>query len=110
MTETPDAVSLRTTANSTSISASVKIADGSSRISTLAFPASALAIETCCCSAIDKVPTGTVAYLPGSPSSSSNSVTLAFCAAQSTRGPLRISRPVKMFSETVSSENSCGSW
>ena len=110
MTDTPDAVSRRTTANSTSISASVRIAEGSSRISTLALPASALAIETCCCSAIDRSPTGTVAYLAGRPSSSSSSTTLAFWAAQSTRPPLRISRPVKMFSETVSSANSCGSW
>ena len=46
----------------------------------------------------------------GRPSSSSSSTTLAFCAAQSTRPPLRISRPMKMFSETVSSGNSCGSW
>ena len=55
MTETPDAVSRRTTVNSTSISASVRMADGSSRISTVASPASALAIETCCCSAMDSV-------------------------------------------------------
>ena len=55
MTATPDAVSLRTTANSTSISASVRMADGSSRMSTVASPASALAIDTCCCSAIDSV-------------------------------------------------------
>ncbi len=109
MTDTPAAVSLRTTANSTSISASVKMADGSSRISTLALPANAFAIDTCCCSAMDNVPTGTVAYFPGSPSSSSSSTTLSFCADQSTRPPLRISRPVKMFSDTVSSENSCGS-
>ena len=61
MTDTPDSVRRRTTPNSTSISASVRIADGSSRISTFASPASALAMETCCCSAIDSVPTGTVA-------------------------------------------------
>ena len=35
---------------------------------------------------------------------------MAFCSAQAIRPPLRISRPVKMFSETVSSGNSCGSW
>jgi len=32
-------------------------AEGSSRINTLALAANALAIETCCCSAMDKVPT-----------------------------------------------------
>ena len=61
MTATPASVSLRTTANSTSISASVRIADGSSRMSTLASPASDLAIDTCCCAAMDSSPTGTVA-------------------------------------------------
>ena len=61
MTATPDAVSRRTTSNSTSISASVRMADGSSRISTLASPASAFAMDTCCCSAMDSDPTGTVA-------------------------------------------------
>ena len=110
MTETPVAVSRRTTPNSTSISESVRIADGSSRISTRASPASAFAIETCCCSAMDSVPTGTVAYRAGSPSSSSSSTTLAFCSAQAIRPPLRSSRPVKMFSDTVSSGNSWGSW
>ena len=35
---------------------------------------------------------------------------MAFCSAQAIRPPRRISRPVKMFSETVSSANSCGSW
>ena len=61
MTDTPDSVSRRTTPNSTSISASVRIADGSSRIRILALPASALAMETCCCSAIDRSPTVAVA-------------------------------------------------
>ena len=61
MTDTPDSVSRRTTPKSTSISVSVRIADGSSRISTVASPARAFAIETCCCSAIERSPTGTVA-------------------------------------------------
>ena len=49
------------TAKSTSISESVRIADGSSRMSTEASPASALAIETCCCWAIERLPTTSVA-------------------------------------------------
>ena len=57
------------TPNSTSISASVRIADGSSRMSIPASPASALAIDTCCCSAIDRSPTAPVAYRAGRPSS-----------------------------------------
>ena len=52
---------------------------------------------------------GTVAYFAGSPRSSSSSTTLAFWAGQFTRPPLRISRPVKMFSDTVNSAKSCGS-
>ena len=63
--------SCRTTPNSTWISVSVRIADGSSRMSTRASPASALAIETCCCSAIDSSLTATVAYRAGRPISSS---------------------------------------
>ena len=110
MIETPEAVSRRTTPNSTWISVSVRIADGSSRMSTRASPASALAIETCCCSAIDSSLTATVAYRAGRPISSSSSTTLAFCAAQSTRPRRVISRPVKTFSATVRSGNSCGSW
>ena len=110
MIATPASLSRRTTLNSTSISASVRMAEGSSRMRTFASPASALAIDTCCCSAIDSSPTGTVAYRPGRPSSSSSSTTLAFCSAQSTRPRRRISRPMKMFSETVSSGNSWGSW
>ena len=61
MTDTPDSVSRRTTPNKTSISASVRIAEGSSRIRMLASPASALAMETCCCSAMERSPTGAVA-------------------------------------------------
>ena len=61
MTDTPDSVSRRTTPNRTSISASVRMADGSSRIRMLASPAKALAIDTCCCSAIDRSPTTAVA-------------------------------------------------
>ena len=61
MTATPAAVSLRTTVKSTSISASVRMAEGSSRISTFASPARDLAIDTCCCAAIESAPTGTVA-------------------------------------------------
>ena len=110
MTDTPVEVSRRTTPNSTWISASVRMALGSSRISTFALPARALAMETCCCSAIDREPTTAVAYRPGSPISSRSSTTRSFWARQSMRPPVLISRPVKMFSLTVSSLNSCGSW
>ena len=61
MIATPEAASRRTTPNSTSISVSVRIAEGSSRMSTLASPTRALAMETCCCSAMDSSLTGTVA-------------------------------------------------
>ena len=61
MTDTPVSVSRRITVNNTSISASVRMADGSSRIRIFALPANALAIDTCCCSAIDRSPTVAVA-------------------------------------------------
>ena len=110
MTETPDSVSRRTTPKSTSISESVRMADGSSRMRIFALPASALAMETCCCSAIDRSPTARVAYRSGSPRRASSSSTFSCWAAQSTRPPETISRPTKMFSDTVSSANSWGSW
>jgi len=61
VTATPEAVRRRTTVKSTSISASVKMAEGSSRMRIFALPARALAIETCCCSAMDRSPTVAVA-------------------------------------------------
>src|SRR3954449_11607859 len=84
MIETPEDASRRTTPKSTWISVSVRIAEGSSRMSTFALPTSALAMETCCCSAIDSSLTATVAYPAGSPMSSSSSTTRAFCAARAT--------------------------
>ena len=95
---------------STSISASVRMAEGSSRMSTLALPASALAIETCCCSAIDRSPTGRGGVAGGQADGVEQLDHPGVLGGPVDPAAAHHLAPTKMFSETLSSAKSCGSW
>ena len=109
-TAAPAARSVRTTSNSRATSASDSAAVGSSITMTLASSDSALAISTICWSAMDSPRL----IRPGSsrtPSRPNSSAASAFIRRRSMRRPAASGwRPMKMFSATLRSGNSVGSW
>ena len=109
-TAAPCLRSVRMTSNSRSTSTLVSAAVGSSMTSTLALNDSALAISTICWSATDR-PRARRAGSSATPSRAKTSGRLAFIAERSMRRPPPSGwRPMKMFSATVRSGNSVGSW
>ncbi len=109
-TAAPWARRVRITSNSRSTSTVVRAAVGSSMTSTRALNDSALAISTICWSATDR-PRATRAGSRATPSRVNSSVAARFIAARSMRRPVPVGwRPMKMFSATLRSGNSVGSW
>ncbi len=110
ITAAPPARSARTTSNSRATSAADSAAVGSSITITRASRDSALAISTICWSAMDSPRQ----IRPGSsrtPSRSNSAAASARICRRSMRRPARSGwRPMKMFSATVRSGNSVGSW
>ena len=90
----------RISSNSFSVSREESAVVGSSMTRILELACSARAISTCCCSAIDRLPTGVVG-VKVAPSRSSTSAQLSRMALRLTRPRLAISEPRKMFSATV---------
>ena len=109
-TAAPAARSVRTTSNSRPTSVADKAAVGSSITMTLAFSESALPISTICWSAMES-PRQTRPGSKRTPSRSNNAIASSRISRRSMRLPERIGwRPMKMFSSTLRSGNSVGSW
>ncbi len=109
-TAAPDALSARTTSNSRFTSAAESAAVGSSITMTRASSEIALPISTTCWSAMDR-PRAIRAGSSWTPSRAKIAAASARIARQSIRRPARSGwRPMNMFSATVRSGNSAGSW